>query len=205
MAPVQPIRASAVPEPIGIQSHAIDNLRYIREAMERAGSFTAVPGWGGVGMGVSALVAAVIASRQRQLMPWLAVWMGEAVVALVIGLVTMTRKARAHRQEIFSAPARKFALSFAPPLLVGAILSLVMYRVGLWQTLPGTWLSLYGTGIITAGTFSVRVVPVMGVCFVLLGSAALFMPPEWSDAVLAAGFGGLHIGFGLFIARRYGG
>ena len=204
MASVQPIRA-AHPEPVSLQSHAMDNLKFIRETMERAGSFTAVPGWGGFAMGVSALAASVIAARQSSQTLWLATWLVEGVFAIALGAWSMKRKADRAQVPLLSAPARKFVLSFAPPLLVGALLTLVLYRAGLTGAIPGTWLLLYGTGVVTGGAFSVRIVPVMGLCFMLVGAIALFCPLAWGTAFLAAGFGGLHLGFGIIIARRYGG
>lgn len=204
MASVQPIRA-AHPEPVSLQSHAMDNLKFIRETMERAGSFTAVPGWGGFAMGVSALAASVIAARQSSQTLWLATWLVEGVFAIALGAWSMKRKADRAQVPLLSAPARKFVLSFAPPLLVGALLTLVLYRAGLTGAIPGTWLLLYGTGVVTGGAFSVRIVPVMGLCFMLVGAIALFCPLAWGTAFLAAGFGGLHFGFGIIIARRYGG
>ena len=204
MASVQPIRA-AHPETVSLHSHAMDNLRFIRETMERAGRFTAVPGWGGFAMGVSALAASVIAARQSTPDAWLATWLIEGFFAIALGAWTMQRKAHRAQVPLLSAPARKFVLSFAPPLLVGALLTLVLYRAGLSGAIPGTWLLLYGTGVVTGGAFSVRVVPVMGLCFMLIGAVALFCPFAWSTAFLAAGFGGLHLIFGFIIARRYGG
>jgi predicted phage tail protein len=64
---------------------------------------------------------------------------------------------------------------------------------------------LYGIGVVAAGTFSVRIVPVMGVAFMLAGTIALFAPSTFSTQYMAAGFGGLHLFFGTLIARRHGG
>lgn len=192
-------------EPVALHDRAMDNLRYIRETMERAGSFTAVPGWAQVAMGVTALFAGWIASLQRDPASWLAVWTVEALIAPVIGVWGVARKARAARVPLVSGAGRKFALSLAPPLVAGALLTAVLFRAGIVAPLPGAWLLLFGAGIVAAGTYSVRVVPVMGLCFMALGAVALFAPPEWGNALMMLGFGGLHIGFGILIARRYGG
>ena len=192
-------------QPAAMHEHAMENLRYIRETMERAGAFTAVPGWGGVWMGVSALLAAWIASRQATFDGWFITWMAEAALALAIGAVAMRRKAAAGKHSLVSAPARKFALSFAPPLLAGGIITWVLYRNGSGDALPGVWMLLYGAGVVTGGAFSVKVVPVMGVCFMLWGAITIFVPMQWSNLFLALGFGGMHVIFGFLIARRYGG
>lgn len=203
--------ASAAPvgdrhrEPVGIHSHALDNLRYIRETMERAGSFTAVPGWGGVMMGMTAALAAVVASRQRSVDAWLGVWLAEGALALAIGIFAMHRKAARAHLSLWSTPGRKFLFSFAPATAAGAVLTFGLYRAGMISAIPGVWLLLYGTGVVTGGTFSVPAVPVMGLCFMLEGACAVFAPFGWSDALLGAGFGGLHMLFGVVIARRYGG
>ena len=104
-----------------------------------------------------------------------------------------------------SRPARRFLLSFAPPLAVGAVLTVVLWRGGLGGQLPGLWLLSYGTAVVTGGAFSVRPVPVMGLGFMALGLLAMAVAPAWSNSLLAAGFGGLHLLFGWIIARRHGG
>ena len=188
-----------------LHDRAMDNLRFIRETMERAGAFTAVPGWGQVGVGVTALAAAVLAARQPSVELWLATWLAEAIVALAIGGWALARKAHAANDPILSGPARRFGLSFLPPMVVGGLLSVALYRAGVVDALPATWLMMYGAGVATAGAFSVRIVPAMGLCFMLLGAVALFGPASWGNWYMAAGFGGLHIAFGAIIARRYGG
>jgi hypothetical protein len=188
-----------------LHARAMDNLSFIRSTMERATAFTAVPGWGGVAMGLTALVATLAASRSSEPGEWLAVWLSAAVLALGIGGWTMVLKARRGGTTVFSYSGRRFVLSYLPPLLVGALLTLVLMRAGLYTALPGTWLLLYGTGVVTGGAFSVRVVPIMGLCFMALGAIALLAPASWSEWLLALGFGGLHIVFGIIIARRYGG
>ena len=204
MASVQPID-SARPEPIEMHARAMDHLQYIRETMARASEFTAVPGWGGVAMGVTALIAAVFAAQQATPDAWLAIWFAEGMVAMGIGALAMKHKADRANETLLSTPARKVALSFAPPLFVGALLTLVLYRAGLTGAIPGMWLLLYGTGVVTGGAFSVRIVPVMGLCFMAVGAVAMLCPFSYGTFFLAGGFGGLHIIFGCIIARRYGG
>src|SRR3954466_7821972 len=188
-----------------LHHRAMDNLRFIRQTMERATEFTAVPGWGGVGMGLVALAAAGIAETRLTTDAWLATWLLTAVAALALGGWTMAGKAKRAGTMVFSYSGRRFVLSYVPPLLVGALLAAALVRTGQLGALPGTWLLLYGTGVVTGGAFSVRVVPLMGLCFMALGAVALLVPPVWGEWLIAAGFGGLHIIFGLIIARRYGG
>ena len=192
-------------QPPALHDRAMDNLRFIRETMERASSFTAVPGWGQVAIGVTALFAALVASQQRRFWDWIAVWLVEAAVSAAIAGWTMYRKAHASDTSLLSQPGRKLIINLSPPVLVGALLTIVFYRAGLTGQLPGLWLLLYGTGVVTGGAFSVRPVPVMGLCFMFLGAGALFLPWAWGDYMMAAGFGLLHIIFGLHIARNYGG
>src|SRR5439155_10985182 len=139
----------------------------------------AVPGWGGAGMGATALLAAGIAARQATAASWLAVWMAEALIAVSLGLWTLVRKARAAKAPVFSGAGRRFALSLCPPLLAAAVLTVVLYRAGLVSVLPGLWLTLYGAGVATGGAFSVKVVPLMGLSMMVVGTVSLFGPPGW--------------------------
>jgi len=192
-------------EPRAIHSHAIDDLRFIRDTMARAGQFSAIPGWGGVTMGATAILASAVAGPLAHAERWLAVWSIEAAVAILIALVTMVRKARRSSATLLATPTRRFALVLLPPLAAGAVLTAVFVANGLTARLPGCWLLLYGVSGATGGALSVRVVPVMGVLFMALGVAAFIAPSGWGNIFMAAGFGGLHIIFGAIIARHYGG
>ncbi len=203
---LSPHTMASAHEPRAIHDRAIDNIRFIRDAMERASAFTAVPGWGGVAMGVTALVAAALAAARRaDAGAWLTVWVAEAVVAALIGLVTLGWKTRRAGASLVRGSGRRFVLSFLPPLLVGGLLTVALARAGQHALLPAVWLMLYGTAVVTGGTFSVAAVPVMGAGMLALGMVALFSPASWGDALMAVGFGGLQIVSGVVIARRHGG
>jgi hypothetical protein len=183
----------------------MDNLRFIRNTIESAGSFTAVPGVGGILMGATALFAAFAAHLSKSPRAWLAIWSGEALLALAIGLAFSYRKAIRNSGTLLSRPFRRFVLAMSPSVLAGALLTVVLYRAGFPSVLPTLWLLLYGAGVSSGGAFSVRVVPVMGISFLALGAVAALSPAAWADPLMAIGFGGLHILFGVVIARNYGG
>ena len=183
----------------------LDQLQFIRHTMESATSFTAVPGWGMVILGITALAVAFFARTADSRVTWILLWLGEALLAGLISLIAMVKKTGGLAKLATSIPARKCALSLAPPLAAGAVLTVVMMEQHLYSILPGMWLMLYGVAVITGGSFSVRVIPVMGICFAIFGTMALAMPAIWADGIMAAGFGGLHIVFGTWIARRHGG
>jgi hypothetical protein len=191
--------------PVSLGGRAADDLRYIRQAMERSGAFTAVPGHGGVAMGIIGLAAAVTAAVQPTPERWLATWIAAAALALTIGAVAMRRKAARAGVPLTGAIGRRFALSLAAPLAAGAALTWGVAEAGTWSLMPPVWLLLYGTGVVTGGVLSVPIVPVVGLCFMALGALALVTPAAWADVWLGLGFGALHVGFGLYIARKHGG
>lgn len=204
MEPFRLVQPAQPDQPPALHERAMDNLRYIRETMERATAFTGISGWGEVAIGTTALIASIISARQVTFKMWLAVWVVEGVISLLIAGWSMDRKARAAQMPLVSGPGRKAVFSLSPPMIAGGLLTVVLFRAGLTNAIPGVWLLLYGTGVITGGMFSVGVVPIMGMCFMALGAGALFLP-QFANWFMAAGFGGLHIVFGVIIARKYGG
>src|SRR2546429_5448854 len=186
MSSVTPLHRAPAPEPPALHVRAMDNLAFIRDTMEAAGSFTAVSGWGMVAVGIIATIAATIASAQHSVLQSIYVWMIAAVLAPGVMLWAIVRKARRAHVPILSGPGRKFILSFSPPMLVGALLTIVLYRGGMVETIPGMWLLLYGTGVVAGGAFFVRIVPGLGICFLLAGTLARFTSPARDERALGA-------------------
>jgi hypothetical protein len=206
MGQTQPLRKErSTPEPVKISDRAIDNLAFIRETMERSTHFTAVPGYGGALMGVTAVAAAYIAHQQPVLRDWLIVWLTEALLAFAIGILAMWQKSKIAKVSLVSAPARKFAFGFAPPLLCGVVITLGLWRYEHYEMMAPVWMLLYGASVVTGGAFSVRIVPVMGWIFIAIGAIAFTLPASFGNVLMGVSFGLVHIVFGLIIARRYGG
>lgn len=204
MADVLPLKPKPS-DPPAIHARAMDNLRFIRETMEAAGTFTAVSGWGQVVIGITAVLAALIAEPFQWTTDWVLVWAAEAFLALLISVWFMYNKARKASIPLLSGSARKLLFSFSPVFVVGLVITAALIRLSMISLLPGMWMLLYGTAVVAAGAFSVRSVPVMGAAFICVGATALFAPASWGTALMIIGFGVLHAVFGVVIARRHGG
>ena len=199
--PIRP-RPSNPPE---MQARAMDNLRFIRETMEAAGTFTVVSGWGQVVIGATAIVAALVANVFGLGKDWVIVWAAEAFLALLVSVWFMYNKARSASLPLLTGTARKLLFSFTPVFLVGMLVTFAFMQRGMYDMLPAVWMLLYGSGVVAAGAFSVRIIPVMGAAFIIVGAATLFAPAAWSTALMVLSFGVLHMAFGVVIARRHGG
>lgn len=192
-------------EPVNIGDRAIDNLKFIRETMERSVVFTSVPGYGGILMGATAVVAAYIANSQVSIRDWLIVWLTEAILAFFIGLLAMWQKTKLSKTSLFSTPARKLLMNALPPMLCGVFITLGLWRFGHFEAMIPVWILCYGAAVVCGGAFSVKAVPLMGWCFIALGAVAFFLPAGWGNAMMGLTFGALHVVFGFIIGRRFGG
>ncbi len=207
MAKTQVMRKESVEanQPINIGDRAFDNLKYIRETMERSTSFTTVPGYGGIFMGITAMAAAYIANSQPLLRDWLTVWLVEAFLACAVGFFAMWQKAKITKTSLLSVPAKKFAMSFLPPILCAVFITVGLWRFSRFEVMIPIWIMLYGAAIVCGGAYSVRVVPVAGWSFIVLGAIAFMLPAGFGNLMMGLSFGVLHIVFGAIVARKYGG
>ena len=191
--------------PLDLRQRAMEDLRFIRKTMDTAGAFTAISGMGFVVVGIGALLTHLLASWFTDPVDRMVIWVADAGVSIAIGLGTTALKAHRAREPLVSGPFRKFVVGIFPALLAGAALTVAVGRIDATGLVPALWLSLYGVALFSAGCFSIPVVRVMGASFLALGCVAALGPESWGTNLLVAGFAGLHIGFGLLIARRYGG
>jgi len=190
--------------PISIETRALGTLAYIKKSIESSGSM-AVPGTAGIMMGCIGVSAAIAASTPRFAAHWLAVWMLAGATAFVVGGALMAREAAQSGHARYLGPVRRFLLCLCPALFAGAVLTGVLWREGLLNLLPGTWLLLYGCAVLAASTVTVassmRLIGIMGTLFVALGCLAFALPAEAHTAILGVGFGALHIVFGVLVGR----
>jgi hypothetical protein len=207
MARTQAVRKEEIEpnQPVNIGDRAFDNLKFIRETMERSTVFTSVPGYGGILMGATAVAAAFIANSQTSVRDWLIVWLAEAVLAFFIGLLAMWQKTKISKIPMFSTPARKLLMNSLPPMLCGVFITLGLWQRGLFELMIPVWILCYGAAVVCGGAFSVKAVPLMGWCFIALGAAAFFLPAGLANLMMGLSFGALHIVFGFIIGRKFGG
>ena len=197
---------SAAPDrtPAALHERALADLQFIRRTMEGAAAFTTLSGAGLIAIGLSAVAAGFLAGPTPG-PAWLRVWVAEAALALMVGVLATLGKTRRAQLPLLSGPLRKFGLALTAPSLAGAVLTIALARQDAYALLPGAWLLLYGSGLLAGGTFSIRLVPVMGAGFMALGVAATLAPAALDPAAMVAGFGGLHVVFGGLVVRGHGG
>ena len=188
------------PKTIPLDTHAAATLQYIRASMDAAVSLS-IPGSAGIAMGSVGLLAAVLAVAPAFRPYWFWIWIAAALIAASLGAFRMARQPASRGSLLSGTPVRRFMLGLFPGLFAGAVMTVVLRVTGNDQLLPASWLVLYGCALIAASAPTTRALGVLGACFVGLGLLTYALSPAWHMLALGAGFGGLHLVFGL-LARR---
>jgi hypothetical protein len=203
MEPVTPLRPRDNTESIGMG--AAEHLRYIRNTIEAAQTFTTIPGKGCIAMGSAAVVAAVLESLPTLREHWLPIWLAAAVLSAAVALFFMEEKARGEGLSLRRTVATRFFLTLAPAFVAGGVLTVALMDIVGREMIAGIWLLLYGVGIAACGLFSLGIVLIAGFAFMGLGTVALAAPAAWAPVLLGVGFGGIHLVLGFLIMRDHGG
>jgi hypothetical protein len=185
---------------VQLDSHAAATLRYIRASMESAASLS-VPGSTGIASGVVGVLAAIVSSVPALRPHWLIIWLLGAVVAAGVGGALLLRQPSLSSLTIGGAPLRRFFIGLLPSLFAGAVMTWVLWTNAAERMIPGTWLLLYGCGLVAASAATTRGIGILGASFGVTGLLALVLPQAWQIAMLGVGFGGLHIVFGYLMGR----
>jgi len=192
-------------EPTSIGTGAAENLRYIRNTIEAAQTFTAIPAKGCFAMGLIAGAAALLETLPLLAPHWLALWLGAAALACGSALYFMEAKAFSLGLSLKRAVAQRFFMSVVPAFAAGGILTFALLNIATRPVITSLWLLMYGVGLTACGAFSVPAVLKGGIAFMALGTVALLLPAEAAPTLLAVGFGGIHLALGFVIGRYYGG
>lgn len=203
--------------------HALADIRNIRSMMERSTRFISLSGWSGVWAGITALGAAAAAyatihsvSYEERRPANLAELLTEPLAfrLLFIALLTLIiaacgafyftwRKAQAKGQKMWTRPARQFMLQVIIPMLAGGIFSLAFLAHGLYAFIAPACLVFYGLALVNGAKYTLGEIRWLGYCELVLGCIALFIP-YYGLAFMAAGFGVLHIVYGIVMWNKYG-
>jgi hypothetical protein len=187
---------------VTLDSQALATLRYIRASMDAAGT-VAVPGGAGIAVGIVGLSAATVASSELLRSYWLEIWLCAALTGAATGAYFVARRAGPAECTLLGTPVRKVFWCLLPCLFAGAVLTAVLFGSGNTRAIPGTWLLLYGCGLIYASTVTTRSIALLGLCFAGLALIAFVLPEgdQTRTAILGIGFGELHVLYGAFIRR----
>ncbi len=209
------------------QMQSLEAIHDIKKMMERSSRFISLSGLSGVAAGICALVGAALAwpyiynGKEVSMYPeaslilafahdprviftlwpfWIA--MGTLVAAVLFAFLFTWRKSKQQHVKIWDASARRMVINLAIPLMAGGILLLKLIIMGIVSLLTPVTLIFYGLALVNASKYTLGEIRYLGYCQLLLGFINLWFPEEglyfW-----AAGFGLLHIVYGLYMWKKY--
>lgn len=196
-------------------------MREIQRIMERATLFTLLPGTAALVGGLAVLagcaasyallqgpdLAAILQLSGTARGGLYAMWIAIAAGSVLLNVILTMRSAAAAGFAAIGRPAQVAAFSLTPSIAVALVMTIKVLlatapRAEDVQAIAPIWMMLYGTGVYTAGLFSIRPPRILGLAFIAMGVVALFAFPAWGIAAVALSFGLLHVVFGLYVLQK---
>ena len=191
---------------------ARENLRVIRQTMERSTKYSTLSGISGVLVGLAGIAGVVAtwvlgpgAAIYHHPLRLASIWIVTLFTAIGIDLICNKRRAARVGKHIVSSLGAHIVLAALPAFFAAGILTYFFFQHHLLIYLWGVWMLCYGLAICAVGLFSVRPATYLGSAFVIAGAATLLMPAvPYHLIMMAVTFGGFHILYGVLMARRHG-
>ncbi|CAM3292486.1 Brp/Blh family beta-carotene 15,15'-monooxygenase [Flavobacterium longum] len=199
----------------------LDDLKNIREMMDRSTQFISLSGLSGVLAGVYALIGAFFAKQilnshmQRgydysgyvtlesdTFRNIMAMAIGVLVLSVGTALLMSRIKAKKNGQSLWNATSRRLVINFLIPLVTGGVFALLLLRHQVYGLIAPVTLIFYGLACVNASKHTFRDVRYLGITVILLGLIAT----EYSGYALefwALGFGVCHIIYGGIMHFKY--
>jgi lysylphosphatidylglycerol synthetase-like protein (DUF2156 family) len=203
---------------------SLETLQDIKRMMERSSRFISLSGLSGVSAGIFALIGAYIARTfivgyydangyvtghgylrgGAENLKWKLT--GLALGVLAAALISSTwftwRKARKSKLPIWDISSKKLAVNMAIPLATGGFFVLGLLNYSDWFYVAPACLVFYGLALVNASKYTLTDIRYLGLMEIALGCISMYYPHDglyfW-----AAGFGVLHIIYGLIMWWKY--
>lgn len=185
------------------------DLSDIRSMMEKSSKVLFLSGRAGIAIGIAALLGIAHAQYVLTRVPLASLQPFLIADALIILAIAITfaiyysaKMAKQKGLQLWNATTRNLVTELAIPLAAGGAfcISLVVHHV--YSLLPASMLSFYGLALLNASKYAVSEVRYLGLAQLALGLVAAFLP-EAGLILWGAGFGIVHILFGLRIFLKY--
>jgi hypothetical protein len=202
------------------QQRYLDDLKDIKDIMNRSSRFLSLSGLSGVFAGVFALGGAYLAYgtvyksqdylgyRQADmstetLTTLLLIALATVALAVGVGILLTTREARKSNQKLWDAQTKRLMINLLIPLVTGGILCLMLLLTGYIGFVAPLTLIFYGLALVNASKYTLTEVRSLGLLEIGLGLLAVHFI-GYGLIFWAAGFGVLHIIYGIVMHIRYG-
>lgn len=202
-----------------------NELHDIKKMMEQSSRFISLSGLSGIAAGVCALIGAWFANNfigrdevvltQQSVNSPDSILHGDFINSRILQIAFITfvaaflsafiftyRRSKKTNVPIWGTTAKRLMINVSVPMIAGGIFLLALIKDGVYGFVAPGCLIFYGLGVLNASKYTLHETRYLGYCEIILGLICLYFPGDglyfW-----AAGFGILHIVYGVFMWLKY--